>query len=387
MTPQQGERALDGLVAIARFVPHGRHDQRWNVGDLQGEVLQQPQRSLPGPLQVFEYEHDRTALDAAPNRALGGIEEAEALPLGEHARDVLLRRRQVGGDLGSELPEDRQQGIDLTRPRLRREHRREVGNRGEPAEHLGPHPEGRGAFAILAARGDHLKALARRLLSEHLGQAGLAHTGRPGDHDESGLAAPGHGLARSSEAFEGGRPSDEVVREENSFGGPGDTSRSRLVGRPLHRGDVADEAIAPSGEALEDLAPSRVADRASRLADGAVQRAGGHDGVGPEPLHQLVQGDHPAPLPQQKREQLEGLGLQRHGLAGAAQLSGLFVELEDPEPKTAFPELLDSSGSGPQLPGEPRFSDARIQDSARGGPPNNRIPKAFRASGMVRNRS
>jgi hypothetical protein len=77
----------------------------------------------------------------------------------------------------------------------------------------------------------------------------------------------------------------------------------------------------------QTLAAPVVADRLTRRLDPAGQRRLTDEPVAPDGVQQLLFGHDPPPFPDQHRQQVEDLRLERTGLAGLAQLEAVQIQL------------------------------------------------------------
>jgi hypothetical protein len=163
----QRRRRLDLVV------PEGADDQHRHVGQVRGEILQQQQGRLVGPVQVLEDEQERAVLGGPPD------ELAHAEP--QVAPGLLGREIQRRGDLGDDQPQGGDDAGDL-RGRLaqgaaqgggaaRRHH--------ALLDHLGEGQIGRLALVLDAVTGQDPEPVGVGLAVDLLHQPGLADPGLP----------------------------------------------------------------------------------------------------------------------------------------------------------------------------------------------------------------
>ena len=340
--PGQRRGRLDLVVA------EGADDHDRHVGQARGQVLEQQQGRLVGPVQVLEDEHQR-ALGGGPPDELPHAEPQVATGL--LGREV-QRRRDLGddqpqaggdtGDLGGGLAEGVAQGGGAAR--------------GHHAllDHLGEGQVRRQALVVGAVTGKDPQPVGVRLGVDLLQQPGLADPGLTRDQHERAAPDPGV-LERPAQVGPLPVAPDERGLDRPDGAAGGVSSPLRLVQPP-----AVGEPAEPVEPAVDEREPSRRLDR--------VPHGRGDQDLAPGRLRHDPGGG------------VDGLTVE-----GAVALDGRSVVQPDPDPDAAvgvvppvlLEGLLDGDGAaqavrrGGEGGHEPVAEEGRLLAAVRAdGPPD-----------------
>jgi protein-S-isoprenylcysteine O-methyltransferase Ste14 len=198
LAAQRRERANRRIVWKRGSVAHRRDHEDLRVGQLEGDMLEQPQRSRVGPVEVLE-DHEQGAL-ARPcaERAGDRVEEYEAaLLLRESARRARDQPGQLGDQRGQLLGGREARDAQAVRVLAQ-----------QTAQDLRPDPERGLALLLQRATAQRQAAATLDLPLEDLREARLADAGGTAHHDEA-LVAAGRPVPGRAQAGERDFASDE----------------------------------------------------------------------------------------------------------------------------------------------------------------------------------
>jgi len=165
----RGERVVEqrrdrGPVAVELVGAGGQHQQDGEAVEPPGEVAEEAQRRLVGPVHVVDGQHE--------GRAVGQVDGEPVQPVGARPRDDLAGpRHHRGGERG-------RAGQQLVPPGLRE----------RDGEQLPDQPVRRVLLQLAAPRAEHRELPLRGATARRGEQPGLADARRPLDHEHRALA-------------------------------------------------------------------------------------------------------------------------------------------------------------------------------------------------------
>ena len=198
---QRRDRLGEWMRALELDVAVGPDDQETRAADPAGEVHEQQQRRLVGPVHVVEDDHERSDAGRRDEERAHTLEEAVTFRVAVEGREHRELREPV-----AQLGDDRR---DLGAAGVGIEQVAVVGELAhEGAQRLDEREVRHADVAFVRVPPQHLRATDRCVHAELLDRAGLADAGFTDDHDDARLARE-RLVERGAQRVELGRPPDE----------------------------------------------------------------------------------------------------------------------------------------------------------------------------------